>query len=168
MAKVGKPLMRTANLHSIPEYYRYYKSRKTSNPQKTKVFNEIVRKFNLRVRELIVEKGFEFSTFGVESCIKVIKYKRKIREVKEGYYNLPINTKETMKLRLTKPDAPPIYHLNRHSDGYTCCVKWIRSHNPPELKFYNFIRCARFKKHVADAITLRQAHLNYYESNSVE
>jgi hypothetical protein len=162
----GAQPKRTENYNSFPEYYKFFKSRNPKTKVKPIEYNKIVRKFNLTVRDLIVERGFEWSTFGIKSSIKVVKYKRKIKEVYPGRFNLPVDKQATWKLRQENPEAPPVYHLNHHSNGYTCKILWVRSNYPKSLRSYIFVRCARFKKQLSDAIINRDSLDNYFEANA--
>jgi hypothetical protein len=158
----GQP-KRTENYKSYPEYYKFYKDRGTANPVTKQQFNSIVRKFNLLIREQIVENGYGWQTFGIATQIRIVKYRRKIKEVAPGRFNLPIDRLATYKLRQEIPNAPPVYHFNEHSDNMTCRVEWKRPLHPYLIKYYTFVRCARFKKHVTEAVVQRSAHDNYFE-----
>jgi hypothetical protein len=132
--------------------------------------DRIIRKFNRKLRDMIVDDGFEWNMFGNMGKLAVYKFKPEIKRKKNGQLNLPINWPDTMKLWKEKPELYKlnyVYHMNEHSDGYVCKFFWIKYPSEEGVGFANqspvtFTSSSRLSKTIRKSILTKGSHENYY------
>lgn len=134
-------------------------------------FREMCLEFNLAVRQLIVEEGFEFSIpYGIGK-LAVYKYKPEIKPRKNNpkLLTLPINPRATAELWRKSPELKGnkyVYYLNNNTDGYICKPFYTKNKDMPmgltNLYYVMFTPVSRFNKSIKDAIDNKDAHLSYF------
>lgn len=57
-----------------------------------------------------------------------------------------------------------LYHMNDHSDGYTCAIKWNRLvRKTTNMKFYRFTPTRVFKRTLASIMKIKNGHKRFFK-----
>lgn len=134
-------------------------------------FSKIVNDFNLAVRDLIIEEGFEWNMPFNFGQLSVYKFKPKIkkRSNNPNLLSLPINPRATAKLWREKPELKNVkyvYFMNDKTDGYICSAFYTKSNYSlrfiKNLHYVMFTPVTRFNKSINKAIQEKDSHLKYF------
>lgn len=92
-------------------------------------WKSVLETANSLIREFVLETGDKFKLPWGLGSIAISKKKKKAVKVHKGveYNNLPIDWAKTKKY------GKYVYHLNSHTDGYSCKWEWFRE----EARFAN-------------------------------
>lgn len=79
--------------------------------------------------------------------------------------------KREMKFMCTKIDYKiynetglKVYHMNDHSDGYTCHIRWDRiKQKTANMSYYRFLPTREFQRNLAQILKQKNAHKRFFK-----
>lgn len=107
------------------DYYKYFLSKHDSPVITRSVFGQIIKEFNVHVRDRVSTKGAEYTFPYRIGKLELRKLKTEVKIDDQGNIvnNLPINWRDTRKLWEENAQArekkTKIRYTNEHTEGYT-------------------------------------------------
>lgn len=117
----------------MPNYFRYFKRNNPHSRVTSQVHSAIIKEYNSYIRDNISKKGQSYKMPEQMGIVELRKKKTEIKIREDGTIqnSLPVNWKETNKLWRDNPEALEkrikIKFVNKHSDGYTFKLCYLRS-----------------------------------------
>ena len=173
---VGRGKNRIKPDYGIKDFYRYYKNN-ADNPLPYKTFVSIWKEAAKAIMRLVIYRNHDFSVPARLGSFGIRKLKVKIQVSEDGTVNknnLAVDYKASWKKWMEQypgktakeiakiPGKKPVYHLNKHTDGYRFKFIWDKfTCNVKNQSLYSLKITRTNKQELVKAV--KKFKTDYYE-----